>query len=295
LFALQARYGNLTWQQVITPAENFARFGYAVPRQLADDLATHGDVLSNDRTALSLFLTSDRRLAVAGDRLRNADLASVFARIRGRGPGGMFGGNLAKEIVDGALAAGASIAIDDLREAIPEWRPVTAGDFGTYRAAVDPPDALSDATRGGNGQAISAAFGTSFVIADQSGFTVVCTLGLNAPFGIGFVAKGQGMLFAAAPRDDAPEPVLVAEYTMTDRLIFLAGAFADAAAARRAHDLAADGKIDPEQLDLDVDQLGFSCRQGLIDKGEDCVVFAAPPGYATWLLTSSPSNSRPGF
>ncbi|MDX2221805.1 MAG: gamma-glutamyltransferase [Rhodospirillaceae bacterium] len=281
VFALHARYGRLPWPQVVAPAESLARFGFVVSPTLADDLARHGDALVNDRAALTAMMVGGRRIAGVGDRLRNRALATLIAQLRGRGPGGMYEGGLAREIADAADAAGLPLTADDLRGAVPAWRDAVTIDTGAATVVIDP--AIDLAAAADPPADLASGFGTALIATDRDGMVVACALGLNAPFGVGLAAREHGFLFSAAPPPDAAPAVLLAERDAAGRQTFLVGSFggaSPAASARRAHRLADDGTIDAAAFQ-DADALAISCDIGLADPADGCVVLGGGAEYDT--------------
>jgi hypothetical protein len=232
-------------------------------------------------------MVGGRRIAGPGDRLRNRALASLIAQVRGRGPGGFYEGALARELVDAADAAGVPLTLNDLRAAIPAWREVGAASAGAATVFVDPP--LDLARDPPAAPEPGARFGTALIAADRAGMVVVCALSLNAPFGAGLTAREHGFLFAASPVEEESEPVLLVERAGADRATFLVGAFGGSAprtGAHLAHRLAGDGAIDPAAF-AGRDGLAISCKLGLADPGDGCVVLGAGSEYETRRSQSS--------
>ncbi len=269
-YALHARAGKLPWAQIVAPAETLARFGFRVSPLLAADIKAGGETLGNDRAALSLVLTRGRQLAVLGDTLTNADLAMTLSRMRARGPGSFYEGAQAKDLADAADAAGASVSIDDLRGAVPEWTSPAAERRG-------------DSVVVKSGRAIGEAAATAYLAADGEGRIVVCAVGMNHPFGLGIAARGHGFVFA--PAEPGPlDPLLMLAFNETNGDAYLAAAAAGprAAAAGDIIDAAsAGGRIDVGALDpIDADgspNAILSCRTGLANDGKACLMRSWPP------------------
>ena len=81
LRVLQSTYGRLAWSQLVTPAENLARFGQPVSPTLAAHLRESG-ALMNDATALASFMNSRRQMLQAGETLTQPQLAEALALLR---------------------------------------------------------------------------------------------------------------------------------------------------------------------------------------------------------------------
>lgn len=117
--ALHARHGALAWAELVGPAEALARFGHAVSRSLAGDLAAAGPTLLNDPGMRQVFQRPDGGLAKEGDRIQQLQLAGSLAQIRQRGAGAMHTGVLAQAYLEGVAGIGGVLSATDLRQATP--------------------------------------------------------------------------------------------------------------------------------------------------------------------------------
>ena len=121
---LHARLGRLKWAEVLQPAENLARFGAVVSRALASDLRGAAGRLAEQPTAAALFRKRGaRHLADEGDRMDRLRLAGVLGRLRVRGVGDFYQGQLARDFVEDANSQGGAVTIEDMRGYLPEVRP----------------------------------------------------------------------------------------------------------------------------------------------------------------------------
>lgn len=248
LFALHAKYGTLPWAQVVSPAENLARFGQVTSRALARDLAAAGNMLMNDSNALAAFMTPRRQMLQAGDALKQMDLSIVLSRLRSRA-GDFYTGGLGREVEDAISAAGGTITAQDLRAYVPRWIQAAGVDEGGTRIF-----ALPEGYGGGHFMAayknptaanenVPTTGSTAFVVADDAGGAVACSISMGQPFGLGLMPKGTGFLLAPAP--DVPgvsakvlAPVMAINIA-TNRFVFAAaaageGAIQDVVAVTRA-------------------------------------------------------------
>lgn len=245
LFALHAKYAKLPWAQDVAPAENLARFGTKVSRAFAQDLAADGEVLVNDRIALTTFMTPRRQVLQAGDTVKQADLATMLGRLRAHGAGDLYAEALVQEMVDAFAAAGSVITAEDLRTYVPHWVTAAGMDEGPTRIFVLPKEvggadflkALAGPAPKPSDKAVVAG-GTSFVVADTQGGAVACALSMGAPFGLGIIPTGMGFLLAPAP--DAPSahsqtlaPVIAVHHA-DNRMVFAAAAAGPDAIVRTA-------------------------------------------------------------
>jgi len=116
--ALHARFGRLPWSQVLAPAENLARFGEIVSRALSADLSDAGAAAVRQPNVQAMFAAAaDGK--TEGMTLRQVDLAGVIGQVRARGGGEFYAGTLARRIVDGFVAAGGKLSLDELRRYAP--------------------------------------------------------------------------------------------------------------------------------------------------------------------------------
>lgn len=127
---LHARLGKLKWGQVVQPAENLARFGGIVSRAFAMDLRAQAGRLAGLPEASALFHKSgEPRLAVEGDRIDRLRIAGVLGRLRVRGVGDFYQGQLARDFIADANSRGGALTIEDMREYLPEVRPAVTLPF----------------------------------------------------------------------------------------------------------------------------------------------------------------------
>jgi len=140
LFLMQARYGSVSFDEVVKPAARLARSGITVSRALSDDLAVVSRPLLGDPGAAAIFAPGGVPL-VAGDQLVQPDLAASLDRVALAGTGDLYTGLLSQDYADGARAAGAGLSRDDLRNAVPAQSAPLLVDAGADRIAFLPPPA----------------------------------------------------------------------------------------------------------------------------------------------------------
>ncbi len=250
LFSLHARYGRLPWPQVVAPAENLARFGHAVSQAFARDLAADGGVLTNDRTALTAYMTPRRQILQAGDVFKQIDLATMLGRLRARGPGEPYAGYFGNELQDSIAAAGSAITAAEIRAAVPRWADAAIVDAGKFRLNALPADvgagdfaaAYAQADRPSTPGRKVLSGSTGFVVADGRGIVVACGLSMGRAFGLGIMPRGPGFLLAPAPGSPAVgaarlAPIIALRYPSGELLFAVAaagaGAVTDAATVTR--------------------------------------------------------------
>jgi len=105
-------HGTRGLDELLAPAEGYARDGYVVTDVVANYLATNEPMLREDPAAARLFL--DRGVPQAGDLLRNVDLAATIAAIRRGGADAFYTGAVAEAIVRKLNAGGNRMTLEDL-------------------------------------------------------------------------------------------------------------------------------------------------------------------------------------
>lgn len=143
LYLLQARYGNQSFEAMVTAAEQLARGGVPVSRALAKDLALVSGPLLADPNARVVFSHDGVPLS-EGQLLQQPDLASTLAQIRNAGVGDMYQGALARRIEVASAQIGGPLRFADLRGALPKLARPLLRNFRNDRIAFLPPPADGD-------------------------------------------------------------------------------------------------------------------------------------------------------
>ncbi len=118
LFALHARYGKQSFESLVAPAEQLARFGVPISRALLRDLAVVVGPLAADPNAAAVFAPGGVPIAEGGTLLQN-DLGGTLAQLRTAGVGDLYQGALARRLEDASRIAGGGLSLADLRAALP--------------------------------------------------------------------------------------------------------------------------------------------------------------------------------
>ncbi len=116
LFLLHSRFGELKWEQVLSPAENLARFGFNTTRAFTSEYSKIADVLLRDPATARIFAKKNGDALAEGDFLVQPDLAGVLGRIRIRGAGDLYLGNEAKHLVEAVHKAGGTLTVEEMRD-----------------------------------------------------------------------------------------------------------------------------------------------------------------------------------
>ena len=117
--ALHARSGSVRWEQLLVPAENLARFGHAVSRAFARDLAAGADIVRSQPGLLEVFTARSGRLATTGDKIVQPELSSVLSGIRRQGAAYVHSGTFAARLSEASSAAGMPLSPEDIRNSLP--------------------------------------------------------------------------------------------------------------------------------------------------------------------------------
>ncbi len=140
LYALQARYGKLQFESLISPAEQAARFGVPASRAFVQDLTVVAGPLLQDPVSAAVFAPGGQPLA-EGQRLIQPDLAATLSQLRVGGVGDLYQGTLARRLDQQSPLAGGPVTLADLRAALPTAVPALTIDSGNDKISFLPPPA----------------------------------------------------------------------------------------------------------------------------------------------------------
>ncbi len=135
------KYGRLTWAQVVRPAIELARDGFAVDAALANSLNT----ILSDKDSLPyeemrrLFAAPRRGAWQAEDRLTQLELAGTLEQIAKQGTDGFYHGRVAEAIVAEMRAGGGILTLDDLANYRAQVRAPIHGTYRGYDLYGPPP------------------------------------------------------------------------------------------------------------------------------------------------------------
>ena len=121
--------GKITWKETLAPAIRAARDGYELSEGTATTLSTERDHFLKYEGSKALFF-KDGKPKIAGDTIKNPDLAWVLGKIADGGADGFYKGEVAQKWVNDIHSKGNTMKLTDLaRYFAPEREPVS----GTYR------------------------------------------------------------------------------------------------------------------------------------------------------------------
>ena len=258
---LQANYGRLPWQRLISPAEGAAAAGFPISLALDARLDDSQDIIRLDASLSHEFMDETGHVKPVGTRVSAPELAQTLSLIRTQGPEGFYRGQVAKGIVAYTSSEGGALGAADLAAYAPQrqgpaivhignqtvFLPPSRLGAGRFAAAllsrlVDSEGQASAKT--GLAASVAAATkatldayhlaalprdlgATGFAAEDPGGLAVACAVTMNGPFGSGHTATGTGMTLAAAP--DTGQAGLAAAFltpviAVSDKNFSLAGA-----------------------------------------------------------------------
>jgi gamma-glutamyltranspeptidase/glutathione hydrolase len=234
---MQAAYGALPWQKVVSPAEVLARTGVPVSKALATRLSEAGDVIRLDAGLAAIYLDESGKPKTAGEVVANPDLADTLAAIRVNGPEAFYSGAVAQKIAAYASTEGGTVTNADLAATragqvtprviqmgsdyvfLPANK-VGAGAFAgvlfdnftkAQSTSVGAKDlqasvmwAMQQSLKDYHVSELPKDLGaTGFAAMDARGQAVACAITMNGPFGSGHTVRGTGVTLAKAPSASA--------------------------------------------------------------------------------------------
>ncbi len=138
--ALQARYGGLRWETLVSPAEALARNGFDLSRALAQDFAAGGQGLLATEDGRRIFAPAGT--VSAGQSIVQPELAAVLSGIRQQGAGYLHAGAFVQRFSEASASVGLPVAPEALRSAVPAYAPaVEIEAYGAFAWFTPPPAA----------------------------------------------------------------------------------------------------------------------------------------------------------
>lgn len=132
-------YGSLPLAQLLAPAIRLARDGFVVDEKLAQAFAEHWPRLS---PAAKQALQIEERAPLAGERLRQIDLAQTLERLAQSGNGGFYEGKTAQKLLTAVRDAGGIWSEEDLhRYEVVERKPLVTQYHDLRIISAPPPSA----------------------------------------------------------------------------------------------------------------------------------------------------------
>jgi gamma-glutamyltranspeptidase/glutathione hydrolase len=121
-------YGTMKLADVMAPAIRFAKEGFPVSEKLANELEEEKSGLQQFPVSKRIFLHDGKKL-LAGDTLRQPELAATLQRIAKNGAAEFYSGETARTVVDDIKRNGGIISLDDLAQYKPKIREVLRAQY----------------------------------------------------------------------------------------------------------------------------------------------------------------------
>jgi|UniRef100_UPI00404AE624 gamma-glutamyltranspeptidase / glutathione hydrolase len=131
-----ARFGKLSWAEVVQPALDLAKNGFPITESQAKEFAEMQEQLKKYNPEKAYFIKDKW---AKGDSWIQNDLAKTLELIRDKGREGFYAGQVADQIVAEMLAGGGLISKEDLKNYQAQWRQPLVGNYKQYRIITMPP------------------------------------------------------------------------------------------------------------------------------------------------------------
>jgi gamma-glutamyltranspeptidase/glutathione hydrolase len=133
-----AKWGTKKWADLLAPAVNLARNGFAVDKTLASEIVSSAASLENDPESKRIFLR-DGKPYKAGETFRQPELASTLERIATNGARDFYEGETARKLAAAMAAHGGLITEADLKNYRAIARKPLEGAYHGYEIITAPP------------------------------------------------------------------------------------------------------------------------------------------------------------
>ena len=130
--ALHARHGLRRWAQLLTPAENLARFGHPISRAFARDLIVASSRIVSDPLISRTFRNNAGEQPGEGEKVVQRELASVLGGLRLQGVGYLYSGVFTQRFAAAMTAAGQPVTADEVRASVPTYVEPISVAFGDH-------------------------------------------------------------------------------------------------------------------------------------------------------------------
>ena len=135
-----AKYGKLSWKQILQPAIDIAGNGVVLTEREARSLNSIKSDLLAVNPGSSYFLNPSGKDWAAGDLLVQKDLAKVLKRVQKKGREGFYAGKVAKQLVKDINKNGEGIiSKQDLTDYHAQWRETITEGYKGYKVITMAP------------------------------------------------------------------------------------------------------------------------------------------------------------
>lgn len=139
LYLAHQKFGSLSWESVVRPAEELARNGIEVSRDLSERLKQYQGRLCRFAAACGYFYKPGGVPYETGELLVQSDLAETFHRIAEDGPDAFYRGPIAELIVEEMDRGHGLIDMASLAAYRPMQREALRGNYRGYEIVTMPP------------------------------------------------------------------------------------------------------------------------------------------------------------
>ncbi|MFQ5538311.1 MAG: gamma-glutamyltransferase [Gemmatimonadota bacterium] len=146
MWEAHSRFGSLPWADLVEPAIGLAEGFEVTPRFLRSLQPEMVRALSAFAASKRQFLPRDGQPPLAGDTLRQPDLAATLRRIRDEGPDGFYRGRTAELIVAEMERSGGIITLEDLASYTAAWREPVRFTYRGHTVVSMPPSSSGGVT-----------------------------------------------------------------------------------------------------------------------------------------------------
>ncbi len=132
-----AKYGSLTWKDLLQPSIDLARNGFTLTEREAKWLnETHETIIKYNTTRPDFLLREEWK---TGDSIKWTDLSYTLERIRDNGRAGFYEGKTADDLVAEMKRGKGLITHEDLKNYKSAWRTPLTGNYKGYKVISMPP------------------------------------------------------------------------------------------------------------------------------------------------------------
>ncbi|HEY5128248.1 MAG TPA: gamma-glutamyltransferase [Bradyrhizobium sp.] len=131
--------GNFTLADLLKPAIELARDGFAIADDMADTLPGIARRLARWPASAKIFSRADGTSLREGDTLVQADLAATLSAVSAQGPRGFYEGPVAEKLAAGVRDADGILTTDDLKSYRPVIRAPVRGSYRGFDIVSMPP------------------------------------------------------------------------------------------------------------------------------------------------------------
>lgn len=138
-YAVQNRYGRLTFAEVLEPAMTYAAEGFPMSPDQHEHTRQHADMLREYPTTADIYIPGGQ-IVPAGERFIQPQLAATLRKLAEEGRDGFYLGEVAAEIVRFLHAEGGLLTEEDFAAHSGEWVEPIRGSYRGYDLYQAPPN-----------------------------------------------------------------------------------------------------------------------------------------------------------